>query len=80
MVSHHNLEKDDFNTLFYTPRTLTTLFAILIIFNLGAYFGVEELRERTKAYYYDPANPDIFENYRWPIFFAFLLLLSYAWT
>lgn len=37
MLSHHELEKFDYNSLFYTPRTLSTLFFTLLIMNLFAY-------------------------------------------
>lgn len=33
MLSHHELEKFDYNSLFYTPRTLSTLFFTLLILN-----------------------------------------------
>jgi hypothetical protein len=33
-----------------------------------------------KQYYYDPKNPDIFENFRWPIFCGFITLLAFAST
>jgi hypothetical protein len=40
MLSHHNLEKTDYNPFFYTPRTLSTLVIALIILNAFAYNAV----------------------------------------
>jgi len=67
ILSHHILEKMDYNKLFYTPRTLSTMIFMVLILNIYAYSWTEEIKERTKPYFYDEKNPDVFENFRWPI-------------
>ncbi len=37
MLSHHELEKKDYNQFFYTPRTLSTLVFTLLVLNFFAY-------------------------------------------
>jgi hypothetical protein len=37
ILSHHNLEKTDYNPVFYTPRTLSTMVFGLIMLNIFAY-------------------------------------------
>lgn len=37
ILSHHELEKRDYNKFFYTPRTLSTLFFTLLVLNFFAY-------------------------------------------
>jgi hypothetical protein len=76
----NKLEKNDYNKFFYTPKTISTAVVFLLILNYCAYDGAEKLTEATKAYYYDPKNPDVFENFRWPLFFAFMSLLGFAMT
>ena len=80
ILSHHKLEKDDFNPLFYTPRTLTTAIMVLVVLNILAYKWCDSIKDSMKNYYFDPKNPDVFENYRWPVFFAYLTLIAFAST
>jgi hypothetical protein len=37
ILSHHELEKYDYNFIFYTPRTLSTLIFTLLMLNFFAY-------------------------------------------
>ena len=37
ILSHHQLEKFDYNQFFYTPRTLSTLLFALLVMNFFAY-------------------------------------------
>ncbi|CDW78531.1 phosphatidylserine synthase 2 [Stylonychia lemnae] len=37
MVSHHNLEKYDYNSIFYTPRTVSSMVFALFVLNYFAY-------------------------------------------
>lgn len=76
----NKLEKIDYNSFFYTPKTITTAVVFLLILNLCAYDGAEKLTLATKGYFHDPSNPDVFEKVRWPLFFAFLSLLGFAMT
>ena len=76
----NKLEKKDYNKIFYTPRTITTGCVILVMINFCAFYWADALRESTKEYYRDPENPDVFEHFRWPIFFAFLSLVGFAMT
>jgi hypothetical protein len=59
---------------------MTTAAMMLIFLNYCAYYGAEKMKDMTKEYYYDPKNPDVFEDYRWPLFFAFISLLGFAAT
>ena len=79
-MSHHSLEKDDFNFLFYTPRTLSTLVMIIGFINFCAYGYLDELKIKTRPYFHDPENPDVLEDYRWPFFFCLLTIFAFAAT
>ena len=48
ILSHHELEKYDYNWLFYTPRTLSTMVFTLIVMNFFAYTLVP-IHESTKV-------------------------------
>ena len=37
ILSHHQLEKDEYNRLFYTPHTVTLLLLVVIILNVCSY-------------------------------------------
>jgi hypothetical protein len=37
ILSHHNLEKYDYNSFFYTPRTISTMVFSLLALNYFAY-------------------------------------------
>jgi phosphatidylserine synthase 2 len=76
----NKLEKKDYNKFFYTPRTITTAIVFLLFINFMAYDGASKLKEWTKDYYADEKNPDVFENVRWPLFFAFTSLIAFAMT
>jgi phosphatidylserine synthase 2 len=80
VLSHHSLEKNDYNSFFYTPRTLSTMILFLASLNFLAYGYLDSLKLKTKAYFYDPLNPDVFEDYRWPLFFAFFSIIAFAVT
>ena len=80
VLSHNRLEKSDYNWLFYTPRTLSTMVLLLVFVNVWSYKWAEEIKQNMKPYFYDPENPDIFEDLRWPLFGAVLALLGFAST
>jgi len=48
ILSHHNLEKDEFSKLFYTSHTLTMLFIFVFYLNYLCYYGIKEVKDRTE--------------------------------
>lgn len=79
ILSHHKLTNMDYNKYFYTPRTLFTMGLVLgMLFTYS--FGGDALKESTKSYYYDEKNPDIFEDFRFPILFGCLTAIAFAST
>ena len=81
IMSHHKLEKDDYNRFFYTPRTISTLGILLLLCNAMAFGGHDWLKEATREYFApDDDRPDPFENTRFAIFFGFFTLLGFALT
>jgi hypothetical protein len=49
MSSHHKLDKDDYSSIFYTPRTLSGMMLFLVLVNYFSYTLV-------------PADPNDFEG------------------
>lgn len=81
IMSHHKLEKDDYNQFFYTPRTISTIGFMLITLNLVAHGGLDYLRESTKEYFKTAdGREDPFEETRFPVLFASIALLGFAIT
>jgi hypothetical protein len=80
ILSHHKLENIDFNKFFYTPRTLFTMCLIASIMYFAAFGGCEQLRDRFKPFFHDPNHEDVFEDIRFPVLFACLLVIGFAST
>lgn len=78
IMSHHSLVNMDYNKYFYTPRTLFTL-GILTMFILALAFDwCEKLKNHFKPIFHDPRYPDEFEDFRFPILFGCLTIVSFA--
>ena len=41
---------------------------------------IDQVKNDWKEYFEDENNPDIFEHYRWPAFFAFLAIVAFGIT
>jgi len=51
---------------------------LTVILNVAAYSWSDDLIEYFKPYFYDAKNPDVFEKFRWPIFFSFFTIIGFA--
>jgi phosphatidylserine synthase 2 len=80
MLSHHTLEKDEYSHLFHYPRTITFIVALIVGANYLSDVHLEKLREQGRQYFKDDSNPDVFEDYRWPILFAFCAVAAFGVT
>ena len=76
--SHHKLENVDYNKYFYTPRTMFTACIFISLIYLYSFSWCEELTQRSKPYFYDEKNPDVFEKFRWPIFLSGAVVVGFA--
>lgn len=56
------------------------MFLVLLALNYLSYSGIDQLKVDYREYFRDPQNPDLYENYRWPIFFAFLTIVAFGIT
>jgi len=80
ILSHHKLTNFDYNKYFYTPRTLFTMMIVLSVFYFFSFGWSEELAVTMRPYYHDPKNPDVFEQWRWPIAFSCLTIIAFGST
>jgi len=53
-------------------------FVLSILFSYS--FGGDALKESMRSFFYDEKNPDVFEDFRWPIFFCCLTVIAFAST
>lgn len=78
IMSHHKLEKDDYSRLFYSPRTISLIVFLVGLMNFLSYTYIEQQQEEWNDYFYDEKNPDIYREYRWPLFYAFLVIVAFG--
>ena len=79
-MSHHKLEKDEFTYIFNYPRTISFIALLVIAANCLSYSFIDQIKADWKEYFKDEKNPDIFENYRWPILFGFFAIVAFGVT
>lgn len=80
ILSHHKLEKDEYSHIFHYPRTITFIVVLLLGVNYLSYVFVDRMKTDWREYFRDENNPDIYENHRWPILFAFCAIVAFGVT
>ena len=57
-----------------------TLGFVASILYYYAFFISDDMKTRSKSYFYDEKNPDVFENFRWPILVCSLAIIGFGST